>query len=1617
MNDGLNGNLYPYRSFYHGWIQYMGAEKMSKLFKIWIVSWGTVICLLTGVNLSYAASIQKTTEGMVFGDQINCILGSTINDHWIITAGAIKSCASTGTVGGNGFEIELNKPDIANQIFRFTFSTSSNSFEIKTRYSTSGSYYKITLSTAGAANLYKCTPSCSSSLASGTISPYSGETSIIVMTYTSGSDAITRLYESDGTQVFTYTDTSSPLGTGKIRIGTTNGTLKYFYQPLSNSVTVSGLGSYRALLCSTADALIASDTSGVIDVTGILPPIDGYVTVTTSGTDCTTNVDEKLRTFEIVGGDSFTYLSSQDMVLGPRVANVGSTTAKIWAKFSPDANGKTMKVQYKTHGTSWPDSSCSSNCVAAGSALSSTDNYTDAVELTGLSASAEYDCRVYADSTVQGTSECNFTTHVGSGDTTLKIGFGSCLCTIKRPYDIFDVLNNKGLTLFILEGDNIYEECPFMVDDVAAYSSGATRTDGFRLKYDDVFRERKYNDFMSTNSVIGTLDDHEVDGDYDNGTGTSSYADAIDAYDEYIMQGNPSALVSGDRYWVKDVGNIHLQGYDLISHRDYVAAMDRVVYYGQGTNDGTLTNFADPADADSGWTTTGCAIGFTNCLHFDGTNDRVVSSVNPSTLTSWTIMVWVKLDATSGAQTFFSNDRAGWNDDILFGVDPEDAITTNNRIALVHQDNTSSVRTIVTDTIDANTNSVMAVVTSDGSSLKLYTNGTYKATTAKVGNDLSMESAEVWAGGNPGFGRYLNGNLSKVVLLNEVLAGPTTIGNNCDDEPNNAICYWYKLNTEVTQDCSQNASNIELCWKFVEGTGVKTRGQSVTGSQTNPSCSRNGTNNDYIDCTSVDFSAQVPPVSTTFGMVGYEGRWYKVIAVIDTDTLQVHENITCNPDCGSETTTIVKDIKSMMGTKQFAEMQQKIEESSADVFVGLSSKAVFDGTNSDGWNKYSQERDLFRVATGNTLNLNGAGNCNRKFVWLTGDNHLVYYSEPSMLGASSNCKEYELAASPIGASAYSGLSIGGNVQKTISLKPVAGIVTINTTPTTPTIDFEVVDAHGDEILFTNNVVDYTATSTILDVHDQVMSVVDDSGYSFILYRDSTTSFKIVKSEDDVGTFSSTPTSSISKSSVAYNTFGPTLAIDKTNNKLYVIYEDSAGYDVLIQSASFTSGLSWDSNETTIFNGTGSSDNYDAAGIILDSSGYIHVATSYYNGSKYNIVTMRSTAANNLTSWTYPVHHIESGAIIFPTIDSLGSGKIMMAMLESSTGYIYYNLYSNSLWAYTNISWTSATNTTASPDSNDLTKTGGADGTWDSDAVSTLQFASKGPGKFIRWKCGQTNKQLMAGLSADDPDANFNTIDFAVHCRQDGKLEVYENGTSKYGAGGTGATYTTSDIISIELNSSGYPVYKKNGTTLYTSLTLATYPLRVDTSIKNSNAFIDDMQIVGALNNVITSTAHTSTKYAPTVVSDGSGNAGIVFKNSTTPYPMQYSYYNGTSWDTPYTINTNEQGLSPTLAYAGSKWYAMYLTKDLIRIYESSDSTPTGSGDWSLSNIDTEDTVGKYRLKASKATGGTLQLLFDRNLRGINDTTLNAFSITVFNIDINSLGVAPLWLRLNREYWQ
>ena len=159
-----------------------------------------------------------------------------------------------------------------------------------------------------------------------------------------------------------------------------------------------------------------------------------------------------------------------------------------------------------------------------------------------------------------------------------------------------------------------------------------------------------------------------------------------------------------------------------------------------GTSSGSMT---------SGDLVTG-AVG--KAIDFDGSNDYLgFGAIASGAMTAWTVEGVCSRAATGNSKTVITNDLAGWNDDVLIGFDPENAVVdlADDKISIVHQDDTSEVRTYVTTsgTWDTGVENYFSAY-GDGSVIGIRKNADAYATTAKAGTALIWGNNNTYIGYN-----------------------------------------------------------------------------------------------------------------------------------------------------------------------------------------------------------------------------------------------------------------------------------------------------------------------------------------------------------------------------------------------------------------------------------------------------------------------------------------------------------------------------------------------------------------------------------------------------------------------------------------------------------------------------------------------------------------------------------------------------------------------------------------------------------------------------------------------------------------------------------------------------
>jgi alpha-tubulin suppressor-like RCC1 family protein len=127
----------------------------------------------------------------------------------------------------------------------------------------------------------------------------------------------------------------------------------------------------------------------------------------------------------------------------------------------------------------------------------------------------------------------------------------------------------------------------------------------------------------------------------------------------------------------------------------------------------------------------------------------------------------------------------------------------------------------------------------------------------------------------------------------------------------------------------------------------------------------------------------------------------------------------------------------------------------------------------------------------------------------------------------------------------------------------------------------------------------------------------------------------------------------------------------------------------------------------------------------------------------------------------------------------------------------------------------------------LTKTA-ATGNWDAQATST-NFVSSGDG-WVEFTAIETTSRRVLGLKGIGSSQTYADIDFAIDLTDTGIVQVQELGTLR----GQFGSYVNGDRLRIEIQD-GIVRYRKNGTILYTSAVIPSYPLHVEASLYTNGA--------------------------------------------------------------------------------------------------------------------------------------------------------------------------------------
>jgi hypothetical protein len=150
-----------------------------------------------------------------------------------------------------------------------------------------------------------------------------------------------------------------------------------------------------------------------------------------------------------------------------------------------------------------------------------------------------------------------------------------------------------------------------------------------------------------------------------------------------------------------------------------------------------------------------------------------------------------------------------------------------------------------------------------------------------------------------------------------------------------------------------------------------------------------------------------------------------------------------------------------------------------------------------------------------------------------------------------------------------------------------------------------------------------------------------------------------------------------------------------------------------------------------------------------------------------------------------------------------------------------------------VTWTSQVGVSAVGGT--LTKT--ASTGWGNGGAVSVQTLASGDGA-VEFTASETNTYRMLGLSNGNTSAHYNDIDFALYASGN-QVKIYEKGVLR----GSFSTFAPGDTLRVSVEG-GVVKYWKNATLLYSSGTIPSFPLLVDSALYSQGATLTNAALTG-----------------------------------------------------------------------------------------------------------------------------------------------------------------------------
>jgi RHS repeat-associated protein len=262
-------------------------------------------------------------------------------------------------------------------------------------------------------------------------------------------------------------------------------------------------------------------------------------------------------------------------------------------------------------------------------------------------------------------------------------------------------------------------------------------------------------------------------------------------------------------------------------------------------------------------------------------------------------------------------------------------------------------------------------------------------------------------------------------------------------------------------------------------------------------------------------------------------------------------------------------------------------------------------------------------------------------------------------------------------------------------------------------------------------------------------------------------------------------------------------------------------------------------------------------------GLVNFEVQYWNGSAWATIPSGSVTGNNKVWRKFTFAPITTSKIRLwiSSVPDAWSRLVELQAYEAAGG-----------GGSQNVTWINASGVAVN--GNGLTKTA-ATGWGNAGAVSS-QTITSGDG-YVEFTPTDTATNRFCGLSNGDSNQNYTDVDFALH-PSGGTIYIYESGASR----GTFGSFAAGDVMRVGVEG-GVVKYRKNGTLLYTSTVMPTYPLLVDSALYANGDTLSNVVIGGVSSSAQIRWLVADQLGTPRMVFDQTGSLANVSRHDYLPF--------------------------------------------------------------------------------------------------------------------------------------